>query len=128
MKRPDLMLCWFIVAGVVLSPVYNTDLVRSQLIGDAPVGPSGSVAVLCAGLALAWRGTLRRGHLRADPATLTWADFDGRRPRVLTRRLLGGWAVRFAAVGYFFVVAGVLIGFPSVRRFSCMPPSRPWRS
>ena len=112
-KRPDLMLCWFIVSGVVLSPLYNTALVRSQLIGDAPVGPSGSVAVLCAGLALAWRATLRRGHLRADPAALTWADFDGRRPRVLTRRLLGGWAVRFAAVGYFFVVAGVLIGFPS---------------
>ncbi|MGW4482490.1 hypothetical protein ACWEOE_01500 [Amycolatopsis sp. NPDC004368] len=113
MKRPDLVLCWFIVAGVVLSPLYNTALVRSQLLGDAPVGPSGSVAVLCAGLALAWRATLRRGHLRADPATLTWADFDGRRPRVLTRRLLGGWAVRFAVVGYFFVVAGVLIGFPS---------------
>ncbi|MDX3187309.1 hypothetical protein PV458_02735 [Streptomyces sp. MN03-5084-2B] len=112
MKRPDLVFCWFIVAGVVLSPMYNTALVRAQLIGDAPAGPSGSVAVLCAGLALAWRATLRRGHLRADPATLTWVDFDGRRPRVLTRRLLGSWAVRFAAVGYFFLAAGVLTGFP----------------
>ncbi|WP_326567259.1 hypothetical protein VSH64_36275 [Amycolatopsis rhabdoformis] len=112
MKRVDLALCWFVVAGVVLSPLYNTALVRAQLIGDAPVGLDGSVAVLCAGLALAWRATLRRGHLRADPATLAWADFDGRRPATLTRRLLGGWAVRFAAAGYFFAVAGVLIGFP----------------
>ncbi|MFI5607615.1 hypothetical protein [Amycolatopsis sp. NPDC051903] len=112
MKRPDLWLCVFVVAGVLGSPLYNTALVRAQLIGDAPVGPLGSVAVLCAGLALAWRATLRRGHLWADPAALTWSDFDGRRPAVLSRRLVFGWGARFAVAGYFFVVAGVLIGFP----------------
>ncbi|MEV4600417.1 hypothetical protein AB0K15_23810 [Amycolatopsis sp. NPDC049253] len=85
---------------------------RSQLIGAAAVGPHGCVAVLCAGLALAWRATLRRGHVWADPAALTWSDFDGDRPRVLRQRLLAGWAARFATVAYFFVVAGVLIGFP----------------
>ncbi|WIX80845.1 hypothetical protein QRX50_08805 [Amycolatopsis carbonis] len=96
LKRPDVLLGLFIALGLLGSPLYNTALVRSQLIGDAAVGPHGSVAVLCAGLALAWRATLRRGHVWADPASLTWADFDGGRSRELRRRVGAGWATRFA--------------------------------
>ncbi|MBB4687366.1 hypothetical protein [Amycolatopsis jiangsuensis] len=32
---------------------------------------------------------------------------------MLTRRLLLGWAARFAVAGYFFLVSGMLIGFPA---------------
>ncbi|SFO21955.1 hypothetical protein [Amycolatopsis rubida] len=113
MKRPDLVLALVIAVGLLGSPFYNTELVRSQLIGGAPVGALGSVLVLCTGLALAWRATLRRGYLWAHPATLTWDDFDGQRPVVLTRRLVLDWAARFAVAAYFFAVSGMLIGFPS---------------
>lgn len=113
MKRPDLVLALVIAAGLLGSPFYNTELVRSQLIGGAPVGALGSVLVLCTGLALAWRATLRRGYVWAHPATLTWDDFDGQRPAVLTRRLVLDWAARFAVAAYFFAVSGMLIGFPS---------------
>ncbi|SEP52080.1 hypothetical protein [Amycolatopsis saalfeldensis] len=113
MKRADLILALVVLGGALGSPFYNTALVRSQLIGDAPVGVQGGVAVLCVGLAMAWRATTRRGHLWADPAALTWSDFDGSRPRTLTRRLLVDWAARFAAAGYAFAMAGVLIGFPA---------------
>ncbi|WP_033289939.1 hypothetical protein [Amycolatopsis jejuensis] len=113
MKRPDLVLSLVIAAGILGSPFYNTALVREQLIGSAPVSALGSVVVLCTGLALAWRSTLRRGYLWAQPATLTWGDFDGRRPVVLTRRLLLDWAARFGVAAYFFAVSGMLIGFPA---------------
>lgn len=113
MKRPDLVLALVIAAGLLGSPFYNTELVRSQLIGGAPVGALGSLLVLCTGLALAWRATLRRGYVWAHPATLTWDDFDGQRPAALTRRLVLDWAARFAVAAYFFAVSGMLIGFPS---------------
>ena len=113
MKRPDLILALVIAGGLLGSPFYNTELVRGQLIGGAPVGALGSLLVLCTGLALAWRATLRRGYLWAHPATLTWDDFDGQRPAVLTQRLVLDWAARFAVAGYFFAVSGMLIGFPS---------------
>nr|WP_202506323.1 hypothetical protein [Amycolatopsis rubida] len=108
-----MVLALVIAVGLLGSPFYNTELVRSQLIGGAPVGALGSVLVLCTGLALAWRATLRRGYLWAHPATLTWDDFDGQRPVVLTRRLVLDWAARFAVAAYFFAVSGMLIGFPS---------------
>ncbi|WP_406639716.1 hypothetical protein [Amycolatopsis sp. WGS_07] len=113
MKRPDLVLALVIAVGLLGSPFYNTELVRSQLIGGAPVGALGSVLVLCTGLALAWRATLRRGYVWAHPATLTWDDFDGRRPSVLTQRLVLDWAARFGVAAYFFGVSGMLIGFPA---------------
>lgn len=113
MKRPDLVLAVVIAVGLLGSPFYNTELVRSQLIGGAPVGALGSVLVLCTGLALAWRATLRRGYVWAHPATLTWDDFDGQRPGALTRRLVLDWAARFGVAAYFFAVSGMLIGFPS---------------
>ncbi|WP_020663826.1 hypothetical protein [Amycolatopsis benzoatilytica] len=113
MKRPDLVLALVIAVGLLGSPFYNTELVRGQLIGSAPVGASGSLLVLCTGLALAWRATLRRGYLWAHPATLTWNDFNGQRPAALTQRLVLDWAARFATAGYFFAVSGMLIGFPS---------------
>ncbi|GAA3533930.1 hypothetical protein GCM10022222_16640 [Amycolatopsis ultiminotia] len=113
MKRADVVLSLVVAVGVFGSPFYNTALVRAQLIGDAPVSAAGSVIVLCTGLALAWRATLHRSHLWTHPATLTWADFHGNRPRTLTRRLLRGWATRFAVAAYFFLVSGMLIGFPA---------------
>ncbi|MET9259099.1 hypothetical protein [Amycolatopsis sp. NPDC004079] len=113
MKRPDLVLALVIAVGLLGSPFYNTELVRSQLIGGAPVGALGSLLVLCTGLALAWRATLRRGYLWAHPATLTWDDFDGQRPAALTHRLVLDWAARFGVAAYFFAVSGMLIGFPS---------------
>ncbi|MEW2501774.1 hypothetical protein AB0878_14955 [Amycolatopsis sp. NPDC047767] len=124
LKRPDVLLGLFIALGLLGSPLYNTALVRSQLIGAAAVGPHGSVAVLCAGLALAWRATLRRSHVWADPGALTWSDFDDgysgrlgrrlpvdraarvataapvgdRRENALHRGLLAGWAARLTTV------------------------------
>ncbi|WP_432848942.1 hypothetical protein ACQPXB_49030 [Amycolatopsis sp. CA-161197] len=96
LKRPDVLLGLFIALGLLGSPLYNTALVRSQLIGAAAVGPHGSVAVLCAGLALAWRATLRRSHVWADPGALTWSDFDDGYSGRLGRRLPVDRAARVA--------------------------------
>lgn len=113
-ERADRLVALIVVAGVLGSPFYQTDATREQLLGTATVPPQATLAVLCLSLALAWRSTLRRGWLWADPAQLTWSDFDGSRPRTLTRRLVLSWAGRFALAGYATVVSGILIGLPDV--------------
>jgi hypothetical protein len=98
----------FLVAGFLGSPLYNTAGVRAQLLGAASVPQLTTVAVLCLCLGLAWRSLLRRDFAWADPARLTWADFDGSRPKLLGRRMLTSWAVRFGAVGYATAVSALL--------------------
>jgi hypothetical protein len=98
-----------VVVGVLGSPFYNTDLVRLQLLGNTVTPPYAVLTVLCVGLALASRSVLRREFAWADPAHLTWSDYDDSRPRVLNRRLLSGWAARFAATAYLFATSSLLM-------------------
>ena len=110
--RADRVVGLVIVAGVLGAPFYRTEVVRAELLGDSTLRPDATIALLCAALALAWRSLARRNHIRADPAALTWADFDGSRPGALRRGLLLGWAGRCALVAYFAVVAGLLLRTP----------------
>jgi hypothetical protein len=98
-----------VVVGILGSPFYNTDLVRLQLLGNTVTPPHAMLTVLCVGLALASRSVLRREFAWADPAHLTWSDYDDSRPQVLTRRLLAGWAARFAATAYLFASSALLM-------------------
>ncbi|GAB3351818.1 hypothetical protein [Amycolatopsis echigonensis] len=114
MKRPDLVLALVVAAGLLGSPFYNTELVRSQLIGGAPVGALGSVLVLCTGLALAWRATLRRGYvggylallpftapvaqLHRVPGLRRWLDASNLRLHVVTCAFLCLLALIWAGV------------------------------
>ncbi|GAA1968819.1 hypothetical protein [Amycolatopsis minnesotensis] len=115
-----------VVVGVLGAPFYH----------PGALGAAASSAVLCLGLALAWRSVLRRDYAWTDPARLTWADFDDSRVRALTRRLLLGWGARFACVAYLTVVTAILahVGAPagffdapsrsSRSRWACWPRYR----
>lgn len=96
--------------GVLSSPFDHVAYFRSALIGHASVAPAAGLAVTALGLALAWRSLLRRDFTWADPARLTWADAADDRVARIGRRMWGGWAVRFAAVGYVTAVGAVLLG------------------
>lgn len=93
-----------VAVGVLGAPFYNTGALH------ATAASSAVLAVLCLGLALAWRSLLHRDYAWADPARLTWADFDDGRVGALTRRLLLGWGARFAGVAYLAVVTAILTG------------------
>ncbi|NIH83795.1 hypothetical protein [Amycolatopsis granulosa] len=101
------------------SPFYGGDAVRDQLLGARAPAPLAVPALLCLSLALAWWSTLRRGYLWADPAALTWSDFDGSRPATLLRRLRVGWALRFAVVVYAVCAGGMLLGWPGPVLAAC---------
>ncbi|HEX3648817.1 MAG TPA: hypothetical protein VHV49_10335, partial [Pseudonocardiaceae bacterium] len=68
------------------------------------------VAVLALGVCVAWRSLLRRDFAWAEPARLTWADAGDSRIALIGRRLLTGWAARFAAVGYVVAVSVLVLG------------------
>lgn len=109
----DRLVSVVVVIAALTSPFYNTDAVRHQLVGPVGAAPLAVPVVLCLSLAVAWWSLMHRGYLWAEPAWLTWSDFDGSRPKMLLRRLISGWVVRFAAVAYAVGVGGMLLGWPT---------------
>ncbi|GHF37495.1 hypothetical protein FHX82_006383 [Amycolatopsis bartoniae] len=100
-----------LVAGFLSIPLSHTAELRAQLLGTHPAPSWGGLAVLGLGLLLATRSVLHKGFAWADPAQLTWADFDGSRPALLRRRLLLAWLGRFGAAAYVVLATGTLLGF-----------------
>lgn len=105
----DRVLSAFVVLGLLGSPFYDTEVARAQLLGNTVTPPYSVLTVLCLGLALALRSVLRREFAWANPADLTWSDYEDSRPRTLHRRLVTGWAGRFAATAYFTGASAVLM-------------------
>jgi hypothetical protein len=96
--------------GVLSSPFYRVDLIRTHLLGGAPPPAVAGLAVLALGVCVAWRSVLRRDFVWAEPAELTWSDSGDTRVGTLGRRLWAAWAARFAAVAYLVAVAVAVLG------------------
>ncbi|GLZ37556.1 hypothetical protein Acsp05_11810 [Actinokineospora sp. NBRC 105648] len=103
----------FVLGGVLALPFYKAADVRAKFIGDHPLPVDGTLTLLLVALAVSVFSVLRRSHVWADPARLTWDD-TGDRDRPITRRLLGALAVRAAVVGYLFAAGGVVLGWPDL--------------
>jgi hypothetical protein len=110
-ETADRVVAAIIVIGVLGAPFYRTGALRGYLVGTTATASLAVVATLCISLALAWWSLMHRSYLWADPAWLTWSDFDGSRPAMLVRRLLIGWALRFVAVAYAAGVSAMLLGW-----------------
>jgi hypothetical protein len=99
--------------GLLTNGFYRLDWWRKLLIGQSTVDVDAALALLVIGCALAWRATLRRGFVWAEPAALTWLDFTGvDRARVVGRRLWSAWLIGVAAVGYGGALVAAACGLP----------------
>ncbi|HVW42679.1 MAG TPA: DUF6297 family protein [Amycolatopsis sp.] len=108
--RVTLWLCAMLGLGFLSVPLTHATELRAQLLTAGAPPQWAGAAVLALSLSAATWSLLRKGFAWADPAWLTWSDFDGSRTRILHRRLLLAWTARLAVVAYVCVVAGLLLG------------------
>ncbi|GLW92269.1 hypothetical protein [Actinokineospora globicatena] len=111
-RLSDSALVVFVLGGLLSLPFYKADGLRERFVGAHAVAPGSTTAVLLVSLAIAVFSLLRRNHVWANPAQLTWDD-HGDRAKSLRRRLWLALLSRFAVVGYVFVAAGLILGWPS---------------
>ncbi|NIH82112.1 DUF6297 family protein [Amycolatopsis viridis] len=108
--RVTVWLCALLGVGFLSVPVTHVQELRAQFLGAGAPPHWAGAAVLAVSVLLAGWSLVRKRFAWADPAWLTWSDFDGSRTRVLYHRLLRVWAARFAVVAYLTVVVGLLLG------------------
>lgn len=99
-----------VALGLLALPAYKADELRERVVGDHAVHPNAVLALLLLALAAATVSLLRRDHVQAHPARLTWGD-DADRARSLRRGLVRAWALRFGPVAYLLLAAGQVLGW-----------------
>ncbi|GAA3007777.1 hypothetical protein [Actinokineospora diospyrosa] len=109
----DSSLTVLVVLGLLSLPFYKAEDLRQKFVGAHAVEPGATMALLLLTLAAAVLSVLRRDHVRANPAQLTWDD-HGDRDRKIRGGLWVALLVRFVAVGYVAVSAGLILGWPDL--------------
>ncbi|WP_026423469.1 hypothetical protein [Actinokineospora inagensis] len=109
----DAALPIFVGGGLLGLPFYQTAQVRGRFLGTHPATAGATLALVLLALAIAVFSLLRRDHVWANPAELTWRDRPDR-DRPLRTRLTVALLLRYAVVGYLFAAGGVLLGWPDL--------------
>ncbi len=90
--------------GLAVFAFFRLDTLRGTL--GVPGEAAAPLAMVTVVAAVAWWSMLPRGFVWLDPAVLTWQETD--RERLVTRRILGGWLRRLAALGYLLALLGAI--------------------
>ncbi|MCG8917924.1 hypothetical protein L6E12_19270 [Actinokineospora sp. PR83] len=106
MRHGEWVVPGVVVAGVVVTPLLRPGVLR---LWTGPATAGVLVPLLLVLLAVATASLLRRDHVWADPAVLTWRDGDRETP--VRRRLLVSWALRFGAVAYAVAALATTVGW-----------------
>jgi hypothetical protein len=94
--------------GLAVIVFFRLDTLRGTL--GVPDEAAASLAMVAVVAAVVWWSMLPRGFVWLDPAVLTWQETD--RERLVTRRILGGWLRRLAALGYLLALLGAIADMP----------------
>lgn len=94
--------------GLAVFAFFRLDTLRADL--GVPAETATPLAMVAVVAAVAWWSMLPRGFVWLEPAVLTWREVN--RERVVAGRIVGGWFLRLAALGYLLALLAAIAAVP----------------